>query len=81
MESDSTSTVMSILAPAEYSDVKVDNPNILNDLGQYITLYCNHGAKSPVSIQVDGKVTHLCCLRCVVDFILKDRVKARITVR
>lgn len=75
---DSTSPVIS-LRSAEYSEVKADNPTILSDLGQYITLNCPHGAKNPLAFERDGATTHLCCLKCAVEFILKDRVKARIS--
>jgi hypothetical protein len=70
-----------ILRSADYSEIKSDNPTILTQLGDYITTFCTHGLKKPLATEKDGNVVYLCCLKCAVEFLFKDRAKNKITQR
>ena len=70
-----------LLQAIEFTDVKVDNPTILAMLGDYIEANCSHGLKKPVSMEKDGEVVYLCCLKCAVEVLFKDRAKNKITLR
>lgn len=73
----------SITKPAEYADARGDMNTTLKDLEDYITLFCTHGAKKPISHQTsEGAPPAIyCCLRCAVDFTWKQRARSKITVR
>ena len=77
----SDSEPVPMLRPADYTDVKVDNPTILTQLGDYITINCSHGLKKPVAIEKDGDIVYMCCLKCTIEFLFKDRAKNKITSR
>jgi hypothetical protein len=78
----STMCESSSMRNAEFSDVKADNPTILTQLGDFIACHCTHGMKTPVAIDLpESGTAHLCCLKCAVDFIFKDRAKNKITIR
>ena len=79
MCSDSSSSV--VVRTSEYHESKENNPTILTQLGEFISFNCTHGAKNPVAVEQDGKTVQLCCLKCAVAFILKDRAKGKITSR
>ena len=79
MCSDSSSSV--VVRNSEYLESKENNPTILIQLGEFIAFNCSHGAKNPMAVEQDGKIVQLCCLKCAVEFILKDRAKGKITSR
>jgi hypothetical protein len=65
---------------SDLSELKVDQPAILSDFLAHES-NCTHGLKKPVMVDMDSTSVHVCCLKCAVDFIFKERVNKKITVR
>jgi hypothetical protein len=69
----------------EYGDAaKGDSPDsILKELEDFIVANCTHGAKKPISHQIEKNVPPpvYCCLKCAVNFIWRQRANSKITVR
>jgi hypothetical protein len=76
---------MSETKVVEYNDAKGgDSPDsILRELEEFITANCTHGAKKPLSHQVEeGAAPSIyCCLKCAVDFVWRQRARSKIVQR